>query len=263
MLRFGDPTEAVEAAAEIESLGYTSVLVPDFGGDDLYASLDRLLGATTTATIGTGVVNIWLHTPDAANAWWHGLAPADQGRVMFGVGVSHLPLIGEQWGRPLEKMNEFLDRLEVPVEHRCLAAMAPKMLQLARERSAGSFPNHFTPEHTAMARDALGPDGWLAVNQSVLLERDPDVARALAREELQLHASLPNFTNSWKRVGFTDDDIATLSDRLVDAMVAWGDVDLIAERVAEQRAAGADHVTLDVMPSHTLQREAWKALAGI
>jgi probable F420-dependent oxidoreductase len=260
-LRYGDPVEIATAAAELESLGYTALWVPDFGGD-VFADLDRLLGATATITVATGVLNVWMQSPDAANVWWAGLSADHRDRVLLGLGVSHGSLVGEGWGRPLETMSEFLDALEVPEDHRSIAALGPKMLDLARERTAGSHPYLITPEHTATERQRLGPDKLLTVALAVVLEPDPARARERAREELQLYATLPNYTNNWKRVGFTDSDVASISDALIDAVVAWGDVEAIGQRVAEHRAAGADHVCLSVMPDRD-PGVAWRALAGV
>jgi probable F420-dependent oxidoreductase len=265
-LRFGDPAEMVEAAAELESWGYTALWVPDMGGD-LFGALDRLLGATTSITIATGVLNIWHQTPEATGAWWSAQPPAVRDRTMLGLGVSHGPLIGERWARPLAAMRAFLDGLDaagVPAERRCLAALGPKMLELARDRTAGAHPYLVTPEHTEMAREALGPDALIAPEQGVVLETDPDVARAVARQALEHYTTLPNYVNNWKRLGFTDDDVTSLSDRLVDALVAWGDPGVIAARVAGHRAAGADHVCLQALqaPGAPTARATWKALAG-
>jgi probable F420-dependent oxidoreductase len=162
-------------------------------------------------------------------------------------------------------MQAFLDGLEVPERHRCLAALGPKMLELARARTAGAHPYLVTPEHTANAREALGPDALLAPEQGVVLETDPDTARALARGLLEHSARLPNYISSWKRVVFTDEDISTMSDRLVDALVVWGDVDQIAARVAEHRAAGANHVCIQVIDGQGagLPLDTWRALAAI
>ena len=265
-LRFGDPAEMAEAAAELESWGYTALWIPDVGGD-LFGALDRLLAATTGVTIATGVLNIWQQTVEATGAWWSAQPPAVRGRTMLGLGVSHGPIIGERWTRPLAAMREFLDGLDaagVPAERRCVAALGPKMLELAGNRTAGTHPYLVPPEHTALAREALGPDALVAPEQGVVLETDPDAARAVARQALAGYTTLPNYVNNWKRLGFTDDDVASLSDRLVDALVAWGDVDAIAARVAEHRSAGADHVCLQALqaPGAPTPRTTWKALAG-
>ena len=263
-LRYAEPGRSADAAAELESLGYRALWIPDVGGD-VFASLDNLLSSTSNITVATGILNVWRQTVDDTNAWWARLSPATRERVLLGLGVSHGPLIGESWTRPLATMRSFLDGLHVPEQRRCLAALGPKMLELARTRTAGAHPYLVTPEHTANAREALGPDALLAPEQGVVLETDPDTARTLARGLLEHSAHLPNYVSSWKRLGFTDEDISTMSDRLVDALVVWGDVDQIAARVAEHRAAGADHVCLQVIDGQGagLPLDAWRALAGI
>ncbi len=264
-LRFGDPAAIADAAAELESWGYTALWIPDAGGN-LFGALDRLHAATSSVTIATGVLNIWRQTPEATNAWWAALPPGERDRTLLGLGVSHSQLVGEAWARPLAAMRAFLDALDVPADHRCLAALGPRMLALAGERTAGAHPYLVTPDHTALAREALGPDALVAPEQGVVLETDPGIARALAREAIEGYTGLPNYVNNWKRLGFTDDDVTSLSDRLVDALVAWGDVDAIAARVAEHRAAGADHVCLQVLQApgrHPMPRATWEALAGV
>jgi len=263
-LRYGDPAEATDVAAELESLGYTGLWIPDVGGP-VFEALDRLLDATSTVTVATGVLNIWQQTPADVISWWQTLPGHRRDRTLLGLGVSHGPLIGERWSRPIAAMNEFLDALDaggVPAERLCLAALGPKMLELARNRTAGAHPYLVTPEHTERARTAVG-DAALYVEQGVVLETDPDVARATARAALEIYCTLPNYVNSWKRLGFTDDDVSTRSDRLVDALFAWGDADSINARVDEHRQAGADHVCIQVLvaPGGTPLRDAWRALA--
>jgi probable F420-dependent oxidoreductase len=264
LLRYGDPAEIADAVAELESWGYTAVWLPDVGGD-VFGAMDRVLAASSTITAATGILNIWKQTTEATNAWWSGLSPDDRERTLLGLGVSHGPFIGEEWARPLAAMRTFIEALEVPAEHLCVAALGPKMLRLAKDRTAGTHPYLVTPEHTAIAREAVGPDALVAPEQGVVLETDPEAARTLARSQLAGYATLPNYVNNWKRLGFTDDDVSTLSDRLVDALVVWGDVDTIAARVAEHRAAGADHVCLQVLEQqgNPMPRNSWKALAGV
>jgi probable F420-dependent oxidoreductase len=263
-LRYAEPAAIAEAAAELEALGYSALWIPDPGGD-VFGALDLLLKATATVAVATGILNIWRQTPEATTAWWSALPPADQDRTLLGLGVSHGPMIGEEWTRPLVAMRAFLDALAVPTEHLCIAALGPKMLELARDRTAGTHPYLVSPEHTARARQAVGPDGLVAPEQGVVLETDADTARQIARQMLGGYARLPNYVNNWKRLGFTDDDVTSLSDGLVDALVAWGDADAIAARVDEHRAAGADHVCLQVLqaPGSPMPRAAWKALAGV
>jgi probable F420-dependent oxidoreductase len=263
-LRYAEPAAIAEAAAELEQLGYRALWIPDIGGD-VFGALDRLLRATATVTVATGILNIWRQTPEATNAWWSALPPADQDRVLLGLGVSHGPQIGAAWSHPLAAMRGFVDALTVPRHHLCIAALGPRMLELARDRTAGTHPYLVSPQHTARARQAVGADALVAPEQGVMLETDADTARGVARLTLGGYAGLPNYVNNWKRLGFTDDDVSSLSDRLVDALFAWGDVDAIAARVEEHRAAGADHVCLQVVqePGRPMPRAAWKALAGM
>lgn len=268
-LRYGDPAEIADLAAELEGLGFSALWVPDVGGD-LFGSLDTLLAATSSTVIATGILNVWMHTPAETGAWRSGLTEADQERLLLGIGISHASFInahpGMSWDKPLTTMRTYLDGLDaagVPVEGRCLAALGPKMLELARDRSAGAHPYLVTPEHTALARETMGSDALLAVEQGVVLDSDPDAAREVARNALSMYATLPNYTNNWKRFGLTDDDVATLSDRLVDEVVAWGDVDALAARVQAHRDAGADHVCVQLLaaPGAPVDRDAWRRLA--
>ena len=191
----------------------------------------------------------------------------------MGIGVSHAPLIdlaeAGRYTKPLGAMRTFLDGLDaapIPVaaDDRVLAALGPKMLDLAGARTAGTHPYLVTPEHTAVAREALGPDKLVAPEQAVVLESDPDAARTIARSHLAGYLGLPNYTNNWKRFGFTDDDIADGgSDRLVDAFVAWGGEDVIVDRVRAHRDAGADHVCVQVLTANLweLPLSGWRTLA--
>lgn len=269
-LRYGDPGEIADLAAEFEGLGFSALWVPDVGGD-LFGSLDTLLAATADVTIATGILNVWMHTPAETSEWRAGLADdADRDRLLLGIGISHASFInaheGMSWDKPLTTMRTYLDGLDaggVPAEGRCLAALGPKMLELARDRSAGAHPYLVTPEHTAIARETMGPDALLAVEQGVVLDTDPDAARAVARQALSMYATLPNYTNNWKRLGFTDEDVATLSDRLVDEVVAWGDEAALAARVQAHVDAGADHVCVQLLgqPGAPVDRDAWRRLA--
>jgi probable F420-dependent oxidoreductase len=231
--------------------------IPDVGGD-VFGAVENLLAATTTATIATGILNLWMHTAEetAAN---HATLTAQHGdRFFVGIGVSHALLIDARieagaYRQPLAQTRAFLDALDaapVPlaVEDRALAALGPKMLELAATRTAGVHPYLVTPEHTHLAREAVGPDALVATEQGVVLETDADRARAIARANLANYFLLPNYTNNWKRLGFNEAEIADGgSDRLIDALVAWGDEAAIAARVDEHRAAGASHVCIQVL----------------
>lgn len=270
-LRYGDPAAAADAAAELESLGYSALWVPDVGGD-VFAAVGNLLGATSTAVVATGILNLWMHEA-AETATEHARLTAEHGdRFLVGIGVSHAPLIDRTepgtYRRPLAQMREYLDGLD-EAEHplaagdRVLAALGPRMLELARDRTAGVHPYLVTPEHTATARAAVGDDRLVLPEQAVVLERDPAVAREAARAHLAGYLRLPNYANNWFRLGFTEDDTRDGgSDRLVDALVAWGDVDAIAERVQAHRDAGADHVCLQALaPRDQFPLDQWRALA--
>ena len=273
-LRYGDAAAAAEAAAELEALGYTAIWLPDVGGD-LFGSVENLLGATSSLTVATGILNLWMHEPEEAAAQHARLTEAHGRRFLMGIGVSHAPLIDHseagRYTKPLSQMRAYLDGLDaatIPVaaEDRVLAALGPKMLDLAGERTAGTHPYLVTPEHTAVAREALGPDKLVAPEQAVVLEADPATARAIARTHLAGYLGLPNYTNNWKRFGFTDDDLADGgSDRLVDAFVAWGGEDDISKRVQAHRDAGADHVCVQVLTANLweLPLDGWRALAPV
>jgi probable F420-dependent oxidoreductase len=275
MLRYGEPGPAAEAAAELESLGYSALWIPDVGGD-LFGSLANLLGATSTVTIATGILNVWMHTAnDAAAA--HARLTAEHGpRYLCGIGISHRPFIDMvnapgTYTKPVDTMAAYLDGLDaaatpLAVADRMLAALGPKMLELARTRTAGTHPYLVTPELTAMARAGIGPDGLVASEVGVVLETDPAKGREIARLHLQTYLALPNYANNWKRHGFTDDDIANGgSDRLVDALIGWGGEAAIAARVQQHRDAGADHVCVQVLTSdpRALPVDEWRTLAPV
>jgi probable F420-dependent oxidoreductase len=272
-LRYGERGEVAAVAAELEALGYSALWVPDVGGE-LFGPLSTLLGATSTATIATGILNVWLHTPEETAAG-HAALTAEHGpRFLCGVGISHQVFVDmvkapDTYQHPVAAMAAYLDGLdaaEAPLrkENRMLAALGPKMLELARTRTAGTHPYLVTPELTARARGGVGPDGLVASELGVVLDADPSRARATARRNLRGYLGLPNYSNNWKREGFTDDDLADGgSDRLIDALVAWGDEATIAARVQEHRDAGADHVCVQVMTDdpQSFPIEQWRALA--
>lgn len=249
-LRFGDKAEAAAAASELDSLGYGALWVPGGIGGPVLQDLDDLLSATSRATIATGILNVWKHDPAEVAGWFLALPADRQARVMLGLGISHGPLIGEEWKRPVAAMRAYLDKLEaagMPRDNLCLAALGPKMLELSGERTAGAHPYLVNPAHTAEARGILGPGKLLAPEQGVVLESDPARAREMAVEALVHYRRLPNYVNNWKRLGFTDEEIENVSDRFIDAIFACGDAAAIAARVAEHHAAGADHVCVQAI----------------
>jgi probable F420-dependent oxidoreductase len=273
-LRHGDPGEAAEVAAELEQLGYSALWIGDIGGD-LWGSVANLLGATEHVAVATGIANIWLRTPEET-AQQHAALNAEHGhRFLLGVGVSHAHLInrvaGVEYRRPLERLTWFLDGLDaaetpVPVDERVVAALGPKALAIVAERTGGTHPYLTTPEHSATARAALGDGAIVAPEQGLILETDPDRARSIGREFLARYIEAPNYTNSWRRLGFTDDDLADGgSDRLVDALLAWGDEDALAARVKAHRDAGASHVCVQVLTDQlpAFPLDEWRRLAPV
>ena len=269
-LRFGDPLVAAEAAAELDALGYGALWFPGGHGGDITGDIDRLLAATSRVTIGTGILNIWCHEPEDIAAWWQALPADHQSRVLVGLGVSHSEQIGEVYQKPLSAMRAWVERATlagIPADSLCLAALAPKMLALSGSATAGTHPYLATPEHTALCRAAVGPGKLVAPEQGVILESDPAQARALARKALETYTFRQNYRNNWLRLGFSDEDIDTVSDRLVDALFAWGSAEQIAERVNLHFAAGADHVCLQVIHGGGIDASAvmpqWRELAGV
>ncbi|MFJ6553595.1 LLM class F420-dependent oxidoreductase [Streptomyces luteogriseus] len=268
-LRSEDPDrrgELAEAAAELEELGYGALWL---GGNSSAAHAAPLIEATSKLTVGTSIQSIWQHEPDAAATAFAELESARPGRFLLGLGVSHAKRV-EQYARPYSALVEHLDGLDaagVPADRRLLAALGPKSLRLARDRAAGSIPYLVTPEHTAHAREILGEAPLLAPELGVVPETDPDRARALAREFLEIYLPLPNYTNNFLRHGFTEDDLVDGgSDRLVDALFAWGDDAAIRTKVDAFFEAGADHVALQVLtgePRDALPRKAWRDLASV
>lgn len=268
-LRFGDKAQALEATTELDELGYGAIWVPGGIDSGVLADVEGLLGASRRSVIATGILNIWRHEPADVAAWWHARSEAERARLLLGIGVSHGPTIGEQWGKPLAATTAFIDGLEqggMAMDQTCLAALGPKMVALSGERTAGAHPYLVTPEHTAQAREILGPGKLLAPEQGVVIESDPARARALAYGALDHYARLPNYRNNWKRLGFDDAEIDARSDRLLAALFAIGSVDAAVERVQAHIEAGADHVCIQVISDPTAGfaplRARWRELAA-
>ncbi|MEV7288072.1 LLM class F420-dependent oxidoreductase [Streptomyces sp. NPDC093252] len=259
-------TELNESAAELEELGFGALWL---GGNSSLALAAPLIGATRTLTVGTSVQNIWLEGPAETAAAFADLEATHPGRFLLGLGVGHAKLV-EQYRRPYSALVGYLDGLDAggfPAGHRLLAALGPRNLRLAGERAAGAIPYLVTPDHTAYARDILGPGPLLAPEVSVILSADPTEARALARAQLGRYLTLPNYTDNFLRHGFTEDDLTDGgSDRLVDALFVWGDETRIHTHLETFHKAGADHVALQVFSPDTntgLPRQAWRELATL
>lgn len=269
-LRAEDPArrgELAEAAAELEELGFGAVWL---GGSSAARHAVPLLEATGTLTVGTSIQSIWQYDAETSAASFAEVEAAHPGRFVLGLGVSHAKL-ADQYRRPYSALVAYLDALDdagVPAGRRVLAALGPKTLELARDRAAGAVPYLVTPEHTARAREVLGAGPLLAPELKVVLETDPARARSLARDTLAMYLALPNYTNNFLRHGFTEADLADGgSDRLVDAVFAWGDESRIRDRIDTFHQAGADHVALQIVTDaaerDTLPRDEWRRLASL
>jgi len=252
----GDTPDVADAARELEDLGFGALWLPGGAGGDVFGPCQRLLTATGHVVVATGILNIWAHDPGEVAEAVRGLGATFPDRFLLGLGVSHAPLvehIGGVYERPLEAMVAYLDALDraptpVAPAQRALAALGPRMLELARDRTAGAHPYLVTADHTRFAREHLGPGSLLAPEVKVVLDRDPTSARAVARQHLAIYLGLPNYTRNLRRCGFTDEDLATTSDALVDELVVPDDPHHLAARVEAHRAAGADHVVLQFVP---------------
>jgi probable F420-dependent oxidoreductase len=266
-LRSVEVSAVRDAAALVEELGYGALWIPGGAGGDVLDRCEAALAATSSLVLATGIVNVWRHDAADVAAVAARLRQEHNGRFLLGLGVSHERLIKADYVEPLKKMAEFLDQLEGagdPAPDRVLAALRRRMLELARDRAGGSHPYFVPPEHSAAARDVLGPGRLLAPEQTVVLQTDRTAAREAARAFCELYLALPNYTNNLRALGYTEEDVAPPgSDRLVDAIVAWGDEGAIATRVRAHLDAGADHVCVQVVGHDpaALPEQAWRALA--
>jgi probable F420-dependent oxidoreductase len=255
MLPAGD---AADFAGKLEAWGYRALWLPEAVGRDPFAFVGYLAARTSRLVFATGIANIYARDPMTMRAVRETLAEVSGGRFVLGLGVSHAHLVAgirkHEYGKPIATMRDYLTRMEsalymarkadatAPI---VLAALRPRMLALSVEKASGAHPYFVPPEHTARAREILGETGWLCPEQMVLRETDASKARAIARANMKIYLGLPNYQNNLKWLGYTDADFADGgSDRLVDAIVAWGDDKQIAERIQAHRDAGADHVCI-------------------
>jgi probable F420-dependent oxidoreductase len=248
--------EVLKAAAEVEDLGYGVIWMPGGQHAGLADHLRNLLQSTRRAVVATGIVSIWTHPPAETAAMHHALEQAYPDRFLLGIGISHQRSVeasGITYEKPLRKLREYLDALDVapspvPVDERILASLGPLSLKLSRDRSVGTHPYFMPVEHTRISREAVGPGKIVAPEQMVVLETNPERARTIARAAADRYLHAPNYVNNLLRLGYTEDDIANGgSERLIDALIAWGEPATIARRIAEHHAAGADHVCIQVL----------------
>jgi len=268
--------QARQAAQIVEELGYGTLWLAEAVGRDPFSMSAVLLAATERLRLATGIANIYARDPMTMAAGQKTLAEAFPGRFLLGLGVSHAHLVervrNHDYSKPYSYMVDYLDRMDsalymaaAPAEDpgRVLAALGPKMLELAATRANGAHPYFTNPAHTKIARDVMGPDALLAPEQMVVLETDAGEARRIAREGMAVYLRAPNYLNSLRRLGFDETDWADGgNDRLVDAIVAWGDESAIAARVAEHHAAGADHVCVQILhDGMAMPEQQWRRLA--
>jgi probable F420-dependent oxidoreductase len=268
--------EAQQAAVRLEAAGITTLWIPETIGRDPFVTATLLLSATSTLKIATGIANIYARDAVTMANTQRSLEEAFPGRFLLGLGVSHQMLVDgirhHNYDKPYSRMAAYLDEMDAalfmavgPTERptTLLAALGPRMLRLAGERAGGAHPYFVTPEHTATAREILGPEPLLAPEQMVVLDTDRDRAHATARQSMALYLGAPNYVNNLKRLGFTDADVVGGgSDRLVEAIVACGDAEVALKRVQAHFDAGADHVCVQALRADRLVPEAeWAELA--
>jgi len=260
--------------AEIEELGFRAVWYPEGAGKESFSTAALLLAWSERLVVAPGIANVYARDAMAAANGSRALADAYPGRFLLGLGVSHAPSIaarGQDYGRPLATMRAYLDAMDAAVYRGhepaepaplILAALGPRMLELAAERTIGAHPYFVPVEHTAFARERLGPGKQLMVEQAVVLETDPTRAREIAREYTGYYGSLDNYRRNLMRLGWEEAEIDDGgSDRLVDALVAWGDVEAVRARVAAHLEAGADHVCIQPLPAGDFRLDQLRELA--
>jgi probable F420-dependent oxidoreductase len=266
-----------EAAAELEELGFGAIWFGEATGREALTQASLLLAATKQIVIATGIANIYARDPFAMAAGQKTLAEVYPGRFLLGLGVSHIPLVetlrGHRYEKPVSTMRAYLDAMDqvsyqavAPSAKpmRVLAALGPKMLQLAAERADGAHPYNVNPEHTAQARGILGKDPYLCPEQAVVLVPDPTKARKISRDFLAIYLGLPNYTNNFLRLGFNNSDFKNGgSDRLIDSIIAWGDLNAVRNRIRAHQTAGANHVCIQVLTANPKQLPLaeWRELA--
>ena len=242
-------TPKPEQAVEIEKLGYGAVWIGGSPAGDL-KHVEPILERTETLQVATGIVNVWTAPAEQLAEAYHRIEDAYPGRFLLGIGIGH-PEHTEEYRKPYDVLVEYLDVLDaakVPTSRRVIAALGPKVLKLSAQRSAGAHPYLTTPEHTGQARNIIGNSVFLAPEHKVVVTTDAEEAREIGRQTVDSYLNLSNYLSNWKRLGFTDDDVAKPgSDKLIDAVVAHGSADAVATRLTEHLDAGADHVTIQVL----------------
>ena len=250
-------TDAAASAKRMEELGYDTLWLPETVGKNPFVLASWLLANTTTLKLATGIANIYHREPTVSRALQYTLSEQSADRFMMAIGVSHKPLVEGvrklEYGPPVTTMRNYLEQMGTAPYNAIrdendpltlIAALGPKMLELAKTHTQGAHPYFTGPSHTKMAREILGDKPLLCVEQKVILETNAEKARELARPVAKIYNRLPNYRNNWLRMGLKEDDIDNLSDRFIDETFAWGDVDALRERISQHMDAGADHVCI-------------------
>ena len=262
-------------AQSVERLGYDVLWYPESLAYESLALGGFLLGETSKLCVASGIANIYARDPITARAGHDTLNQLYDDRFIFGLGVSHVPLVegqrGHEYSKPVATMRKYLEGmgaanidLQVPSQNVVLAALGPNMLALSRDMTQGAHPYCVTPEHTKIAADILGPEKWLCVEQKVCMTTDEDTWRAVAAKQLARYMRLDNYRNNWLRLGFSEDEFTgEASDRFLDAMCAWGTADDIRARIKAHEDAGATHVCLQAFDPEGGPNPDWKALEAL
>ena len=261
-----------ELAQGVERLGYDVLWYPESLAYESLALGGFLLGETSKLCLASGIANIYARDSLTARAGHDTLNSLYNDRFIFGLGVSHVPLVegqrGHEYRKPVATMRAYLETMaaanvaiEVPAQNVVLAALGPNMLALSRDLTQGAYPYCVTPEHTAMAKEILAPDKWLCVEQKICLTTDKAKWRGVAAKQLARYMRLDNYRNNWLRLGFTEDEFTgDASDRFLDAMCAWGGEDDIRARIKAHEDAGATHVCIQPFDPDGGPTPDWKAL---
>ena len=270
--------DAANCAKRIEQLGFNTLWIPETVGRNPFVHAAWLLANTDSLNIATGIANIYHREPGVTLAAQHTLAEQSGNRFLLGLGVSHKPLVegvrGLTYGKPVSTMRSYLEKMKASPysapksseqPKTVIAALGPKMLALAASHADGAHPYFTSPTHTKMARQTMGPDAWLCVEQKVILESDENVARTAARRAASMYQGLPNYRNNWLRMGLSEADInGAGSDKFIDATFAWGDMSAIEKRINEHLDAGANHVCIQpIRADGDIREPDWRVLENL
>lgn len=264
-----------DVVAELDEAGWPTMWIPETVSRDPFVSAAIMLEATTNMQVATGIASIWARDAMTTSNASLTLNEAYNGRFILGLGVSHHTLTEwvrkHDYSKPLTKMREYLAQMDASMFHgvkpeqptmRLLAALGPKMLELSATAADGAHPYFVPVEHTEIARTVIGPDAYLATEQMVVLETDPSKAREIARSHMAVYLGLPNYANNLMRLGYTEEELTNADDRVVDAIVAWGTLDDVLDRVKAHHDAGANHVCIQVLEADraAVPLDAWRAI---